>query len=440
MKSLFTKALVTTAAVCMGYTAFAQVNVTNDLLDKKYLGDEREISSFEMDQLTKQILHSHGKLEVDEWYNYNTAMYENGERFTYFVNSSIMPDSNCVQIFEDENGNKVTGHTYTHGIGQTFDPKSDLFLLTPTTPPLSRFNAYTVDSIAFFYKYFNANPGVVDTILVQFYHNSNLPILPWSNRTTGQRWNAATFRYDRAKNKGVADKEIKIPISESTENFYQTTFSSFTGVVELSPDLGETNANSPMGFSVQFIPGMSYSLGDTIVNDSLVQGDVKVNSFQPLYIRQGTVQAPAFLEDTSQNHAMHLYSFIRYDNTGNWTTWFPGNVVTTPARTHMWSVVKMRSNNVGVKELNFAGYGLGNAYPNPANSNDVVNIPFALGNSENVTIEMFDLVGKSIATVSGHFGAGDHVEAMSTNNLKPGIYLYTITAGDYSATKKFTIK
>lgn len=161
----------------------------------------------------------------------------------------------------------------------------------------------------------------------------------------------------------------------------------------------------------------------------------------PLIVRQGTAANPAFLADTTMNHGAFAFTAQRYPSSTSTNQWyFPYNPPGTLERQHVYSSFKLASPNVSAKDLTKEGYGLGNAYPNPASSNSVVNVPFALGQAEFVTVEMFDLVGKSVAHISGEFAAGKNTIELSTEGLNQGIYLYTITAGDYKATKKFTIK
>ncbi len=432
MKSLFTKLFATGFIATSAVVAVGQVSEAGNTANpfgKEFVADD-------LTQFTKETLKKHGKLAVEEWYSYMGALGENGEAYTYFTGTSMMPDSLAVQIFRDDNDAPYADHVGVFSVGQVFDPQSEHFALIPETPPLSRFNAYTVDSIAFFYKYRNENPGVTDTVLIQFFNNSDVAGLTW---TSDQSRTAAPTYTPAINRSSDATKEIKVPISESTDGFYSTSIASFSGTMEVATGLPTTGASSLTAFTISFIPGMAYEFGDTLVNDSLVTGDTKLNTFMPLIVRQGTVNNPAFLSDTTMNHGVFAFTNQRYSSpAAQW--YFPYNPPNNLARQHVYSLFKMSSANVSVDDLTKSGYGLGNAYPNPASSNAEVNIPFTLGQAGTVSIEMFDLVGKSISSATSKLTAGEHVETMSTGNLKPGIYLYTISAGNYTASKKFTIK
>lgn len=440
MKSLFTQILAAGLIATSAITAQAQQPAATQDYSQK-MGAQYEVPFGAFDQFQQTATKKLGKLEVSEWYSYVNALTENGERYTYFSGNSIWPDSSAVQIFRDDNDNPYTSHVGTHAVGQVFDPKSEHYALIPETPQLSRFNDYTVDSIAFFYKYNNPNPGVVDTVVIDFYNGSNVVALTYTNSVTQQQWRSASFRYRQSTNKGYSPTNtIKIPISESTPDFYNNAISSFSSnLMTAATGFSKTNGGSLVGFTVSFVPGMTTQFGDTISLDSVVQGDTKLSSFMPLVIRQGTVTSPAFLEDTTMSHGVFAYSFVKYSTRAT-EYFYPGNLVTDAARTHIYSLFKLASDNVGVEDINASGYGLGNAYPNPVGSNQDVNIPFTIASNESVTIEMFDLVGKSVGSYTNEFVAGEHTATMSTNNLNQGVYLYTITAGDFTATKKFTVK
>lgn len=80
-----------------------------------------------------------------------------------------------------------------------------------------------------------------------------------------------------------------------------------------------------------------------------------------------------------------------------------------------------------------------NAYPNPMSSYG--NITYTLENSTNVSIKIFDLAGREVLNVfEGNQEAGDHNANLNVGDLKKGIYLYRITAGDVTATNKLIIK
>jgi hypothetical protein len=74
-------------------------------------------------------------------------------------------------------------------------------------------------------------------------------------------------------------------------------------------------------------------------------------------------------------------------------------------------------------------------YPNPFNPSTVIS--FQLPVSSHVTLKVFDVNGREVATlIDGEMTAGDHTATFTPRNLAGGIYFYKITAGQFSQTRK----
>ncbi|MBC7187471.1 MAG: T9SS type A sorting domain-containing protein [Calditrichaeota bacterium] len=67
-------------------------------------------------------------------------------------------------------------------------------------------------------------------------------------------------------------------------------------------------------------------------------------------------------------------------------------------------------------------------YPNPFNPSTT--ICFSLGHGEHVTLDVFDVQGREVATlVNGELSAGDHSVVFEAKGLSSGVYFYRLTAG-----------
>ncbi len=74
-------------------------------------------------------------------------------------------------------------------------------------------------------------------------------------------------------------------------------------------------------------------------------------------------------------------------------------------------------------------------YPNPFNPSTTIR--FSLAGSEYVTLKVYDVTGREVATlVDGNRTAGVHEVAFEPKNLASGMYIYRITAGRYVETRK----
>ncbi len=85
-------------------------------------------------------------------------------------------------------------------------------------------------------------------------------------------------------------------------------------------------------------------------------------------------------------------------------------------------------------------YSLEQNYPNPFNP--TTTIIYSIPKQKHVTLKVFDILGRLVATlVNEQQEAGYHkAEFSSTDlNLGSGIYLYKLSSGRYSKTKKMIL-
>jgi hypothetical protein len=97
--------------------------------------------------------------------------------------------------------------------------------------------------------------------------------------------------------------------------------------------------------------------------------------------------------------------------------------------------------SVGVRqtvELQPATFNLGQNYPNPFNPS--TRIQFVLPSRNFVTLKVYDMIGRDVATlVNGFKDAGSHEVLFDASHLPSGIYVYRITANNFVETKKLVL-
>lgn len=85
-----------------------------------------------------------------------------------------------------------------------------------------------------------------------------------------------------------------------------------------------------------------------------------------------------------------------------------------------------------------ASFSLSQNYPNPFNPS--TNIEFALPKDEFVTLKVYDMLGKEVtALANGNFKKGVYKADWNAEGIGGGVYFYTITAGEFTATKKMIL-
>ena len=102
----------------------------------------------------------------------------------------------------------------------------------------------------------------------------------------------------------------------------------------------------------------------------------------------------------------------------------PGNVVSTaiePASDELPNAFRLEQN-----------------YPNPFNPATM--LEFALNQSEHATLEVFDVVGRRVATlVDGVLPAGEYAIRFDAEHLPSGAYFYRLSAGDHRLTRSMIL-
>ncbi len=85
-------------------------------------------------------------------------------------------------------------------------------------------------------------------------------------------------------------------------------------------------------------------------------------------------------------------------------------------------------------------YSLEQNYPNPFNP--TTTIEFSIPKDANVTLKIFDVLGKEVATlVNDQKAAGTYILNWNASNFSSGLYFYRVTAGEFTDTKKmFLVK
>ncbi len=77
-------------------------------------------------------------------------------------------------------------------------------------------------------------------------------------------------------------------------------------------------------------------------------------------------------------------------------------------------------------------------YPNPFNPSTTFS--YAIPSKVFVTLKIFDIVGREIATiVSKELAAGNYIEQWDAANISSGVYFYRLQAGYFSTTKKLLL-
>jgi hypothetical protein len=83
-------------------------------------------------------------------------------------------------------------------------------------------------------------------------------------------------------------------------------------------------------------------------------------------------------------------------------------------------------------------FALGQNYPNPFNPS--TKITFSLPTDETVSIRLFNILGNEVAAIAERrYEAGRHSVEFNAESLPSGVYIYTMRAGSFSASRKMVV-
>lgn len=95
---------------------------------------------------------------------------------------------------------------------------------------------------------------------------------------------------------------------------------------------------------------------------------------------------------------------------------------------------------IGATNLNLVPevYSLSQNYPNPFNPSTSIN--FAIPKSGNVTLKIFDVLGKEVATLLNEVKtAGTYKVDFNASNFTSGVYFYRLESGDFADIKRMVL-
>lgn len=339
-------------------------------------------------------------------------------------------------------------------VGAAFTPNDENLELSDDNTKLSRYNEYTVDSLYFPYLYVRyvdsmdlegTMTEVVDTLVLQFFKADNLEsrsFTPSGSETElfmkPDNWTQSLLGSNNTA------YEIKIPLrgEDSTTrpaaDGWQSrarTFGLPTGFdIDSDAATEELAFTNAVGFSMSFKTMLPYSFGDTIEARNGAAVTNRLNYFGHSMFINSSIEVK---QTEYINNSWWVPPTIAYGEDQNgWENSVPGNAYFDDRYVNY--AFHITTSTLGTEELdNNVTFGV---YPNPISSSETLKADFNLVNATDVTIEIFDLLGNKVKEVAnGFYAGGEHMVDVSITDLTPGMYIYSIKAGNSVASKKISI-
>ncbi len=129
---------------------------------------------------------------------------------------------------------------------------------------------------------------------------------------------------------------------------------------------------------------------------------------------------------------------VASDGAGYYLTWLDDRRDETYLNLHAKKLGPLATSVANTSIGGPAGFSLQQNYPNPFNPETTIR--FTLPQRAFVTVQVFDLAGREVATLLQETKpAGSHALIFDASHLPSGVYLYRIQAGNFQAAKKFLL-
>ncbi len=454
MKKVLLTAL---AALTIGTAAFAQkFNNSNDPRHQA-IGDIT--NPFNHKSLNK------GGDMISDWYSIFDMIDKSpvGPNLKTYVNFLVHDSLN--KYVESDGTIRYGGW---NSAGQILDPKDDVIQLTDLPQnQLSRFNSYKCDSIAFRYLYvrnvdsipngLGGKKNVVDTLYIAYFAGAQihknqftssgdkLALVDWSlaSRLPANYITMQTILLDKGAN-GQCDTTRVLNNTGGFENSWTIKTAQFpapAGMAVTASGNGST-VNNLTGFTFTFKSGIPTIVGtDTAV---IIYG--KDPATAPSNMRRNNYFGCRFASNegatgwdnkTYYNTSLIALKSTSYATQNGWTGYVSGNAFTADIFMEtFFHLTVTGSIGAGVEEAN--NVSISKVYPNPAKN--IANVAFGVNTNSNVKIEVMNLVGQSVKSIDfGKVNAGTYEFPIEVSNLKAGIYMVSVTAGNSTQTQKLVI-
>lgn len=443
------KVISTMMAVLVAVAVYAQA--PKQMNSVEYPGWKKDIDFILNDEVQPR-LNQKEAIVVEDWYRFvddwRALMGGFNQNNSFF---SIFPDTFVSNVGLDENTNQaVITNPGWCSIGAMFDANDDNWS-DPDLAGVRDWFGYEIDSIFFTYGYFRyTGADIVDTLIIQVYNESQVT----DGTFTSSQSQFGVVGYDQSTGIGANYSQIiKLPISELDSN--QLTSEGTFFAKNMSVALNEpllVPANGACAVTITYKPGKDYAPGDTLFFDEALT-DFGVKAPTNRFNRFGllaAVQTPVYTALQSQNNGMFIARWNRYENPSTLPSFMHNKYYpnlfgsgTTQFGYYPYIAFKVRADydaaSIGENDME-NGFGLSNVFPNPASTNDQMNVAFAINSSERVNITVYDLNGKEVKNITNAvYEQGEHNVTFDAAGLNPGMYLYTMTAGNYVTSKKFNV-
>jgi hypothetical protein len=286
---------------------------------------------------------------------------------------------------------------------------------------------------------------VVDTLVVQFFKFPNL-VRGSFNAADPEIFmkNTNFTKSIMGANNAAYTMNIPLTDADSTPIPSAQGWGSRGRIVPLPADFNIGNDGSStttlanqnvFGFMISFKTMVPFSYGDTMEARNGAEITKKLNYFgHSLFSNASTTQIAQkeYINNSWWVGSEHIYG----GNINGWENSIPGNAYFDDQYLNFG--VHITTQTLGTEELdNNLTFGV---YPNPVSTKENLMADFNLVNASNVSIAIYDILGNKVMdVVDGYYTSGEHKVDAAISSLTPGMYVYTVRAGNAVTSKKISV-
>lgn len=178
------------------------------------------------------------------------------------------------------------------------------------------------------------------------------------------------------------------------------------------------------------VPELMVSLMTYYVEDAGKTKDTPNSTWDPQTQDMDRQPITYYVNDLDVSYSLTSPAYIGAENG------FPaGDLNGFPTQKALWEVTGVEADPEGGLAKEFA---LSQNYPNPFNPTTYIS--FSIPEANHVMLKVYNILGQEVATlVNKEMAAGPYKVNFDASQLASGVYIYTISAGDFSASKKMML-
>ncbi len=298
--------------------------------------------------------------------------------------------------------------------------------------------------------------------LTEYTYNSdnkliNRVVKSWS---INQQWNYSLQEFFNYNNNGLLETyTVQSRYNNNWVNIFKENYlyNSFNKIAEKKNEIAV--ADTWLNDSRETF---TYNTSGSLTNyqQEIWQINAWVNLTKLEYLYNSNGKIIIARKETYVNNAWQLDTkiYYSYNEENNFTsgncmvfendTWVPGTGVYITTFNQGEDTLYYYGKNINIDLIKITetedtdnivnNFSLSQNFPNPFNPS--TNISFTIPNSGFVTLKVYDILGKEIATlINEELNAGNYTKTFNATNLSSGVYFYKLQTSKFSETKKMIL-